>query len=116
MPGNVPPVRDERDEQARLTPTAGSLSIGGLVKHLARTERGWVATMLQRPSPRSDQEYLDSFRLGPDETLADALEGYDRVARQTEAEVLAIDDLGRAVPVPRGVPWFPQDVEAWSVR
>ena len=28
----------------------------------------------------------------------------------------AIADLGQAVPVPRGVPWFPQDIEAWSVR
>ena len=27
-----------------------------------------------------------------------------------------IDDLGQPVPVPRGVPWFPQDVDAWSVR
>lgn len=30
--------------------------------------------------------------------------------------VAATPDLGQSVPVPRGVPWFPQDVDAWSVR
>ena len=25
-------------------------------------------------------------------------------------------DLGAPVPVPRDAPWFPQDVDAWSVR
>ena len=28
----------------------------------------------------------------------------------------AISDLGQPVPVPKGVPWFPDDVDAWSVR
>ena len=30
------------DEQARLTPTASELCLGGLVKHVALTERGWT--------------------------------------------------------------------------
>ena len=30
------------DEQARLTPTVSELSLGGLVKHVALTERGWT--------------------------------------------------------------------------
>ncbi len=25
-------------------------------------------------------------------------------------------ELDQLVPVPKGVPWFPDDVEAWSVR
>jgi Protein of unknown function (DUF664) len=40
---------------------------------------------------------------------------YDEVAKETEAVVAGIADLGQPVPVPKGVPWFP-DIEAWSVR
>jgi uncharacterized damage-inducible protein DinB len=136
MPGNVPPVADERsgllafldqqrqgvryaafgltDEQARLAPTASTLSVGGLVKHLAQMERNWVAVMLQRPSPAAD--YEDGFRLREDETLAGALADYVRAGEETDAAVAEITDMGRPVPVPKGVPWYPDDVDAWSVR
>lgn len=30
------------DEQARLTPTAGTLSIGGLIKHVTNMQAGWT--------------------------------------------------------------------------
>lgn len=136
MPGNVPPVADERsgllafldqqrqgvrnaaygltDEQARLAPTAGSLTIGGLVKHLAQMERNWVSIMLREPGQQAD--YEDGFRLREDETLAGALADYAKAAEETAAAVAGIDDMGRPVPVPKGVPWFPDDVEHWSVR
>jgi uncharacterized damage-inducible protein DinB len=138
VPGQVPPVADERealvaylaqqrdvlriagygltDEQARATPTAGTLSVGGLIKHVATVERGWIDIMLQRPSSSSQEEYETNFRLGPDEALAGVLELYEQVARETDEAVASIDDLGHPVPVPKGVPWFPDDVEAWSVR
>jgi uncharacterized damage-inducible protein DinB len=138
MPGNVPPVADERagllgflaqqryvltlaahgltDEQARLAPTVSALSVGGLVKHVAHTERGWIDVMLQRPGDGGGgADYDANFRLGPDETLADVIAFYDAVAGDTDA-VLAEVDLDLAVPVPRGVPWYPQDVDAWSAR
>jgi len=38
--------------------------------------------------------------------------GYATVARDTEAVVRGIPDLNQAVPVPKGVPWFPADVDA----
>jgi uncharacterized damage-inducible protein DinB len=104
------------EEQARATPSASTLSLGGLVKHVALTERGWIDTMLQRPGQRSADDYLAAFVLRPDESLAGVLDLYAGVARQTEAEIAAIADLGQPVPVPKGVPWFPADVEAWSVR
>ena len=146
MPGMVSPIADERegllaylaqqrdafrivayglsDEQARATPTAGALSIGGLIKHVAFVESGWIDTMLGRPGAggggddfeAAQNDYADNFVLGPDETVADALEAYAKVAAATEAAVAGIDDLGQAVPVPEGVPWYPDDVEAWSVR
>ena len=141
MPGQVRPVADERDgllsylaqqrdviriaayglsdEQARATPSAGPLSVGGLIKHVATTERGWIDITLQRERPTRDaaeNDYEANFRLGANETLDDILGLYDEVARETEAAIAGIADLDQAVPVPRGVPWFPDDVDAWSVR
>lgn len=141
MPGLAPLVPDEKDlllsyleqqrqgirnaahgltdEQARLARTAGSLTIGGLIKHAAETERGWVDMILQRDAgSREDREaaYGDNFTLGPDQTLADVLAHYRDVAVETDAALAGIADLGQAVPVPKGVPWFPDDVAAWSVR
>ena len=137
MPGLVRPVLDERDnlltflaqersalrtsafgltdEQARTRPTASTLTIGGLIKHVAFVETNWVNTILERRDSPPDA-YLASFDLGVDETLAGALEHYDAVAKRTEATIAEIPDLNQAVPVPKGVPWYPDDVDAWSVR
>ena len=112
-------VRDLTDEQARLTPSAGPLSVGGLVKHVATTERGWIDIVLQRERPSAGDatdDYEANFRLAPDESLADVFRLYDDVARETETVIAGIADLDQAVPVPQGVPWFPSDIDAWSVR
>jgi hypothetical protein len=142
MPGQAPALTDERalllayiaqqrdgiryaahgltEAQARLTPAASSLSIGGLIKHVATMERGWIDLVLQRQHPTSKPEaaarYEEGFRLLPHETLAAALADYATVARDTEAVVRAIPDLNHTVPVPKGVPWFPADVDAWTLR
>jgi uncharacterized damage-inducible protein DinB len=141
MAGNVPPVADERDgllrfleqqrhvlkvaahgltdEQARQTPTKSALSVGGLVKHVASTEDGWIDILLQLPQKPFDQamaDYRSGYRLGPEEPLESVLKRYDEVAARTAEVIGRIDDLGRPVPVPKGVPWYPQDVAAWSVR
>lgn len=138
MPGNVPPVANERegllaylaqqryglrlaaygltDEQARAIPTRSALSIGGLIKHVATTERGWIDLVLQRDRASSEDDYMANFRMEPDETLASILELYDEVAKETDQAIAGIPDLGQAVPIPKGVPWFPSDVDAWSVR
>lgn len=137
MDANVRPVADEREgllgflaqqrrvlkaaayglteEQLRLVPSASALSVGGLLKHVAHTERGWVDTILGRPRAGSVEEYGAEFRLTSDDTLESLLAGYDEVAAHTEEVVAGIADLGQAVPVP-DAPWFPKDVEAWSVR
>jgi hypothetical protein len=140
MPGTVRPVADERDallaflaqqrdglryavhgltdEQAAATPSVSALCLGGLVKHVTQVERYWMVELVaQRPLPEQPtQNYEAAFRLEPGETLADVLDAYAAVAAETEAIVAAIPDLGQPVPVPKGVPWFPRDVEAWSVR
>jgi uncharacterized damage-inducible protein DinB len=139
MPGTVRPVADERegllafldqqrqalvaaaygltDEQARLRPTAGALSIAGLVKHVAAVERSWMDHVLQgtRPVDEAEAGYQDGFALREGETLAEALADLEAAGRETEIVVAGVADLGQAVPVP-DAPWFPDDVEAWSVR
>jgi hypothetical protein len=141
MPGTVRPVVDERDgllaylaqqrdglrfavhgltdEQAASTPTASALSIGGLIKHTARTERYWIVQVLaQRPLPELQEpdQYEAGFRMAAGETVADLLALQAAVAKETEAIVAEIPDLGQPVPVPKGVPWFPQDDDNWSAR
>jgi hypothetical protein len=137
MPGQVPPVKDEReallaylaqmrlvirltayglsDDQARATPTVSPLSVGGLIKHAANVERGWIGTVQQREGAGTDEEYEANFRLAPDETLTGILAMYDDVAAETE-RVIAGYQMDDRVPVPQGVPWFPHDIDAWSVR
>src|SRR5215831_11254699 len=81
------------EAQARLTPAASALSLGGLIKHVAAMERGWIDLVLQRQRPTSRDEAAahdqEAFRLRPDETLADVLADYATVARDTEAVVRA---------------------------
>jgi uncharacterized damage-inducible protein DinB len=140
MPGMVAPFADEReqllavlaqqryqlrltaygltDEQARAQHGPSHLSVGGLIKHVASTESGWIDTVEQREPDASagQSDYEAGFTMRADETLADVLAGYDDVARRTEATVVAIAELEHPVPVPQGVPWFPDDIDAWTVR
>jgi uncharacterized damage-inducible protein DinB len=132
MPMNAPPISDERqgllaflaqqrtavryaaygltEEQARQTSTSSSLSVGGLVKHVAQAEKGWTDRVLGREQadPGDYQAYLASFSLGADETLAGVLDLYAATATRTDGVMAEVDDLDRAVPLPSGVPWFPE--------
>jgi uncharacterized damage-inducible protein DinB len=108
-------VRDLTDEQARQRTTASELTLGGLIKHVAATERGWVDFVLDGPSAMSDfsamtdedvARWTDGFRLLPDETLDGVLAGYAEVARRTDDLVASLPDLDVAHPLPNA-PWFP---------
>lgn len=146
MPAMPPPIADERqglrdylhqqqyafrvlafgltDEQARATPTVSALSIGALIKHVTNCQDGWMQRIAAAPdTPPADErdveerraEYGDQFVMTADDTLDDLLERLD--AGNAEAlRIVETADLGAAVPVPRDAPWFPRDVEAWSVR
>ena len=73
--------------------------------------------VLERERPASaEDDYQQGLTIGPDETLADVFAFSDAVAAETERVVRGIADLGQAVPVPQGVPWYPDDLDAWSVR
>ena len=108
------------DEQARAAPAASPLSLGGLVKHLAWGERTWLARIEGHAVPGDTDpsaaiaDYMGTFRLTAGETLADVLAGYQTAAAETDRVVRAIEDLGRAVPLP-ATPWGP-DRDGCTVR
>jgi hypothetical protein len=83
------------DAQARLTPTASTLSLGGLIKHCARTERRWVVAGISgQPLPGlwPPEDWPADFRLEPGETLAWVLGYYADTAELTEQIVAAAAD------------------------
>ncbi|HYD11090.1 MAG TPA: DinB family protein, partial [Acidimicrobiales bacterium] len=103
--------------QARAVPTAGALSIGGLLKHVATTESFWLDVVLQQHEPFSWEAadgYMDEFAMSDEESLDAILARYDKVAARTESIVRGLP-MDHPVPVPEA-PWFPTDVEAWTLR
>jgi hypothetical protein len=114
------PLRDLTDEQAASTPTVSALCLGGLVKHVTRTEASWRSFMLGDPSAmtgadeNSYAERANSFRMLPGETVAGVLAQYDEVARLTDEAVAALPDLDVSYPLPEA-PWFEPGAR-WSAR
>jgi uncharacterized damage-inducible protein DinB len=139
MPGNPPSVNTEREalvaylvqqrdglkyaayglteQQARARPTVSALSVAGLIKHAATTEKSWIQTMTGNVDYANERVYLDSFTLTEEETLESVIADLDQVAAATEAAVTALDgdDLGHKVRLP-AAPWYPEDPEGFSAR
>jgi uncharacterized damage-inducible protein DinB len=132
MPYLAPPVADERealltflgqqrnalraavhgltDEQARQTPCASGLCLGGLVKHVARVERRWtVAGIAGEPLPGlwPIEDWPADFRMEPGETLSGLLEYYAQTAHRTRQIVSQVEVLGQpqATDAERSVRW-----------
>jgi uncharacterized damage-inducible protein DinB len=110
-------TRDLTDEQARQRTTASELTLGGLIKHVANTEKGWVDFVLEGPSAMGNFDemteevaasWVNQFRLLPGETLAGVLEDYAKVAQRTDELVASLPDLNLTHPLPKA-PWFPPD-------
>jgi hypothetical protein len=104
--------------QAASAPSASSLSLGGLVRHATAVQRTWLAAAEAAPaSPEQTggvEDYLDAFRFDADSSLDDLLAEFDQVSAAVLDGVRGLA-LDTPVPVPEA-PWFPRDVEAWSVR
>jgi len=145
MPGNAPMTTDENellanflvqqhdgfrgavldltDEQAGQRIASSALSVGGLVKHAANVQVGWRLMVQAAPEPpvfpgtledqMANYERANSWVEG--DTVAEVLAAFDAEAERVLAAVRAAD-LDTPVPVPQDVPWFPKDVEHWSVR
>jgi uncharacterized damage-inducible protein DinB len=146
MPALAPPVTDERsalreylayhqsayfavahgltDEQARSQPTVSALSVGGLVKHVTGMQRTWMARVAAAPDapPRDTRpfdeivkDFADQHVMRSDETLTGLLSAFE-AENAKSLQLVETADLDARVPVPQDIPWFPKDLDAWSVR
>jgi uncharacterized damage-inducible protein DinB len=135
MPGNPPSTNTEADallaylrqqrdgltyaayglteDQLRASPTKSRLSVGGLLKHCALTERSWVQVMQGRPG-MGESAYEGSFQLAEDESL-ESLRALLRTVGEETAIAVAEFGLDHRVQLP-AAPWFPSSPEGYQVR
>ena len=122
-------VRDLTDEQARLRTTASELTLGGLIKHVAETERMWADFIVDGPAPDPGIDWsavdwsnpppevaawADKHRMTEADTLSDLLAEYAEVAARTDGLVASLPDLDVAHPLP-AAPWF-EAGKTWTAR
>ena len=113
-------ARGLTDEQAAQRTTVSELCVGGLIKHVAATERQWIRFIQEGPSAMAfdpatvAETWRDGFRMLDGETLESLVGQYEQVARQTEELVATLPDLDAAQPLPKA-PWFEADA-SWSAR
>ena len=70
----------------------------------------------ERPSREdSESSYGADWIVDPADTVAGLVADLEAAGRETEAAIRSVG-LDDEVPVPKGVPWFPADIDAWSVR
>jgi hypothetical protein len=99
------------DDQARLTPTASALCLGGIIKHVTLMEEGWVRFIQAGPEamgPTDDATYeahAAGFLMLEGETLTGLLGRYEEVARRTDEVLLGLPSLDASHPLPEA-PWF----------
>jgi uncharacterized damage-inducible protein DinB len=130
MPFFTPPVTDERSallaflEQQRLAlraavwglsdtdagkrPSASGNSLGGLIKHVTRTERRWVQVSLagrDLPDLWPIKDWAADFMFEPTDSLPALLDDYAAAAAETEAIVLNVDDLAAPCALADSAQW-----------
>ena len=111
-------VRGLTDEQAAQRTTVSELCLGGLIKHVSATERGWASFIVGGAAAMRDaaggEDWGAGFRMLDGETLAGLLDGYEEVARRTDELVATLPDLDSSHPLPEA-PWFEPGAR-WSAR
>ncbi|MGW5052862.1 DinB family protein [Actinokineospora sp. NPDC004072] len=108
-------VQGLTDEQARTRTTDSELTLGGLIRHVAGTELQWRRFIVEGPQVMDFSgdpgQWAEMFTLtGP---LAEVLDWYAEVARETD-ELVATVDLDLSHPLPEA-PWF-EPGAVWSAR
>jgi hypothetical protein len=108
------------DEQAARRTTASELCLGGLIKHVALMEEGWVdfiergSVAMGPPDETTMESHAVGFRMLDGETLAVLLDRYEQVARHTEKVVAGLPSLDASHPLPEA-PWFEPGAH-WTAR
>lgn len=130
-------VRGLTDEQLGEHPTASALCLGGLVKHVASIEEGWLRFVADGPSglrydlpdgvtwddlkagtareyPQWAVDHQNDFQMLPGDTAAGIIARYEEVAARSEKIIAAVPDLSTTHPLPEA-PWH-EPGETSSVR
>jgi uncharacterized damage-inducible protein DinB len=97
------------DEQARQRLTVSALTLGGIIKHVSHVESGWADFIVDgpvQPGPDEQRAWMDGFVLREDQTLAEVIADYEKVAQRTDELVRTLPDLDASHPLP-AAPWFP---------
>lgn len=123
-------ARGLSDQQAAQSPTVSTLSLGGLIKHVASIEDEWMRFIVEGPSamrydlpegvtwadfmsgtarefPQWAIEHQNNFQVLPGETLAEILARYEQVASRSNEIIAATPDLSATHPLP-DAPWNEQ--------
>ncbi|MEU3743475.1 DinB family protein [Streptomyces sp. NPDC032198] len=118
------------DEQAGQQPTVGALCLGGLIKHVASIEEGWLRFVVEGPAampydlpdgvtwddlaagtarvyPQWAIDHQNDFRMLPGETLAAIVARYEDVAARSAETIASVPDLSATHPLPEA-PWHEQ--------
>jgi hypothetical protein len=109
------------DQAAAKRTTVSELCLGGIVKHVTRTEEAWVRFIHEGPSAMAGFDeaamaaHTASFRMLEGETLAELLARYEEVGATTDQLVAAIPSLDVSHPLPEA-PWFPKDTRRSARR
>jgi uncharacterized damage-inducible protein DinB len=113
-------VVDLSDAQARQTPTASQLCLGGIIKHVSLVEEGWVRFIEEGPDAKGpadeavDEAHAAGFRMTDAESLPALIARYEAVARRTNELVTTLPSLDASHPLPEA-PWF-EPGACWSAR
>lgn len=110
------------EEQARATPTASALSVGGVVKHVTFGLVGARERIASAPEPSAWDadfdarvaDWTDSFALRDDETVEGTLASFDEAFTTLKAQCQGLD-LGSVCNYP-AQPWFGQPAADVSIR
>jgi uncharacterized damage-inducible protein DinB len=107
-------VRGIDDEQAARRTTVSELTLGGVIKHLAHTERSWIHALTERNGeiPPGGLD-MSQYTMAEGETLAGLIAEYAAAAEATETAVLALPSLAEMVPL-AVYPWSPPERVSWS--
>ena len=116
-------AKDLTDEQAAQRTTVSALSVGGLIKHVTDTERGWAGFIVSGPrSLAGDKDFSEwteadfaerekGFAMQPGETLAGLLAAYDEVAAATDELLLGLPSLDARQQLPKA-PWHTEESQS----
>ncbi|MET1006649.1 MAG: DinB family protein [Propionibacteriaceae bacterium] len=109
-------VQGITEEQARQQTTVSTLTLGGLLKHLATVERE-IAQMLVDRDENAEMDLAaigDAYALGDGDTVQEWIEAYDRAGALFDQTIAGVESMDELIPQPTA-PWAPERVW-WTVR